>query len=137
MKYATEYSEISENIVPKIPSSEVGAQVIEELTVRGINTIATMGFSVAQAQAMAEAHARGLRKSKDNTHCFVVYIPGIYLDYLNEQVSQKKTDIEPEILGCAGILISRRIYQLFKERKYKADLNGVANGNFMPKGDCF
>src|SRR5438094_466558 len=50
-----EYREIGENIFVKVPSTPAGAIAMEELVGLGVHTIATLGFSVAQALCMAEA----------------------------------------------------------------------------------
>ncbi|MBI4232510.1 hypothetical protein HY605_04730 [Candidatus Peregrinibacteria bacterium] len=126
MKYATSYSKIAVNAISKIPSTKIGAQAIEELTAMGINTVATMGFSVAQTIAMAEAYERGLKKSRSKPKCFVVIIPGIFCDYLDDLVKNKGISIVPEILRSAGVIISRLVYKIFKERGYKADI--IAGG---------
>lgn len=125
MKYAISYSKIAVNAIPKIPCTKVGAEAIVELTAKGINTIVTMGFSVSQGIYIAEAYERGLNKRKSNSpkpRCFFVIIPGVFLDYLKELVQSKSINIAPEVLNSAGIILTRLVYKLFKERKYQADL---------------
>ena len=119
------YSKIGINVVPKIPSTEVGAKAIEQLTAMGINTIATMGFSVAQAVAMAKAYECGLtylQKSCQKPRCFVVIIPGVFDDYLNELVEKIGINITPGIIRYAGNAWCRRVYKIFEEQGYHADL---------------
>jgi transaldolase len=123
---ATRYSQIAPNVIPKIPSTEVGIQAVEVLTTMGIHTICTMGFSVAQNVAMAQAYERGLegfRGKGQSPRCFVVIIPGILDEYLSGQVQLLNLfDVKPEVLRYAGAAIVRRSYRLFKERGFRANL---------------
>jgi len=119
------YSKIGINVVPKIPSTEVGAKAIEQLTAMGINTIATMGFSVSQAITMAKAHECGLKylqKHGQKPRCFMVIIPGIFDDYLNELVDKIGITITPGITRYAGNAWCRTVYKIFEEQGYHADL---------------
>jgi transaldolase len=126
VRHATSYCRIGPNVVPKIPSTKTGAQAVEELAAKGINTICTMGFSVAQNIAMAEAYESGLKhleRGKQLPRCFVVIIPGILDEYLSEQVELLEIfDVTTEILRLAGNAVVRHSYRVFKERGYRADL---------------
>lgn len=125
IRFAVCYSKIGVNVVPKIPSTKVGSQAIEQLTAMGINTIATMGFSVAQAIAMAEAYERGLkylRPSAQRPRCFVVIIPGVFDDYLNELAEKIGISNTTGIIRYAGNAWCRVVYKIFQEKGYNADI---------------
>ena len=53
---------LAPNIQVKFPATAAGIAAIEEATARGVNTIATVSFTVSQALAAAEAAERGLRR---------------------------------------------------------------------------
>src|SRR4030042_3161000 len=112
------YSRIAPNVIPKIPASPIGKHAIEELVSRGINIIATMGFSVSQAIHIAESYMKGIKGLRKKPKLFYVIIPGIFCDYLNELIINNKIDISPEIAGSAGLILTRRVYEIIKQRKY-------------------
>lgn len=121
------YSEISDNITVKVVSTEVGIKAVEELTARGIHTTHTEGFSVAQAIAFAEAYERGLKRlgnTEKTPAGFVVHIAGIFDDYLTDLAERENLDVPAEYIAQAGVAVSRRIYHVFQERRYKALLLG-------------
>jgi len=120
------YAGMAPNVAPKIPSTEVGIHAVEVLTAIGIPTICTMGFSVAQNVAMAEAYERGLAVFSGKGSppaCFVVIIPGILDEYLTTQVQLLNAfHVDPTILRFAGDAVARHSYQVFRERGYRASL---------------
>jgi transaldolase len=120
------YAALAPNVAPKIPSTEVGIHAVEVLTAIGIPTICTMGFSVAQNVAMAEAYERGLAAFAGRGRspaCFVVIIPGILDEYLTTQVQLLNAfHVDPDLLQHAGNAVARHSYSLFRERGYRANL---------------
>jgi len=114
------FSKLGENVGIKIQSTYVGIKAIEELTANGINTICTKGFSVAQGVAMAEAYERGLDNTNTKPICFVVNIAGIFDEYLSK--SEEAKGIDPNCIRYAGIAMNRKLYHIFKKRKYRARL---------------
>jgi transaldolase len=120
------YSSLAPNVAPKIPSTEVGILAVEVLTAIGIPTICTMGFSVAQNIAMAEAYERGLTARAGQGPepiCFVVIIPGILDEYFATQVQLLNAfHVDPDTLRQAGNAVARHSYRIFRERGYRANL---------------
>ncbi len=120
------YARLAPNVAPKIPSTEVGILAVEVLTAIGIPTICTMGFSVAQNIAMAEAYERGLTAlagGGSEPICFVVIIPGILDEYFATQVQMLNAfRVDPDLLHQAGNAVARHSYRIFRERGYRANL---------------
>jgi transaldolase len=122
---------LGENIIIKLPATPVGAQAMEELTARGWSTIGTMSFAVAQYVLMAEAHARGLRRTKQKPRCLITMLPGIFDEYLVEDAKRRGITVAPEILRQAGITTARAAYRVRRERGYAAQiLSGGARSTF-------
>jgi transaldolase len=122
---AETYAALAPNLLPKIPSTEVGARAVEELAARGVSAIATMGFSVSQGVAMAEAYERGLRRCGPTAirpRCYFVIIPGVFDDYLKVIVERDSVTIDPNTLRWAGIAVARAVYRTFTDKGYKAEL---------------
>ncbi len=59
---AVRLAALAPNIQVKFPATAAGIAGIEEATARGVNTTATVAFTVSQAIAAAEAAERGLRR---------------------------------------------------------------------------
>jgi len=124
LEKAQTYSKLGKNVAVKIQSTKAGAKAIEELTALGVNTICTKGFSVSQGIEMAEAYERGLERTVLKPKCFVVNIAGILDEYLAEVAEAQKIDIAPESISHAGVTMTRVLYRIFKERDYKAYIQG-------------
>ncbi len=120
------YASMAPNVAPKIPSTEVGIRAVEVLTAIGIPTISTMGFSVAQNVAMAEAYERGLAAfagKGPQPVGYVVIIPGILDEYLTSQVQLLNAfHVDVAMLHHAGNAVAQHSYRVFRERGYRARL---------------
>lgn len=128
---AEKFRTLGENIIIKLPATPVGAQAMEELTARGWSTIGTMSFAVAQYILMAEAHQRGLRRTKKKPRCLITMLPGLFDEYLAEDAKRRGINVAPEILRQAGITTARAAYRVRQERGYAAQiLSGGARGTF-------
>lgn len=64
LEQGLELAALGSNVMVKIPGSQEGYQVIEELTARGISTNNTTSFTVAQYVACMNAVSRGLVRAK-------------------------------------------------------------------------
>jgi len=66
LKQALDLTEINPNVMIKVPGSQEGYEVIEELTARGISTNNTLTFVLPQLVDCAQSVKRGLEKAKKN-----------------------------------------------------------------------
>ena len=66
LKQALDLAEINPNVMIKVPGSQEGYEVIEELTARGISTNNTLTFVLPQLVDCAQSVKRGLEKAKKN-----------------------------------------------------------------------
>lgn len=118
------YSKWAPNMAVKIPTTSAALPVVEELAAKGIALCTTLNFSVAQAIAAAEAYERGLAKARrkgiQTKPCFVVQQGGRLDDYLLDIARDSRIPVLPEDVMNAGNIVSKRSYQLFRERGYSA-----------------
>lgn len=121
---ALQYRKLGENIFVKMPSTPAGAIAMERLTAMGVNTIATLGFSLSQALFMAEAYERGLKRSKTQPGCYVTYIAGILEDYLQAENERLDLRVSDSLIAQAGCIGHRATYRAMKSRGLKAILIG-------------
>lgn len=132
---ALEFHNLAENIVVKIPATEVGLQAIEEATALGVSVNVTVSFSVAQAVHAAEAIERGLttrEASGGETASMgpVVTIMGGRLDdWLKVVVAREKIYLDHSALEWGGIAALKRAYGIFQERGFRARLLSAAFRN--------
>ena len=120
LQEAETFRRLGENIIIKVPATIVGAQAMEELTARGWPTIGTMCFAVDQYIYLAEAHRRGLRRTKTSPRCLITMLPGIFDEYLAENAARRGVTILPETLRCAGIATAKATYAVRRQRGYEA-----------------
>lgn len=123
LRQALEVSAYEPNMGMKIPATEAGMTVIEELAAKGVVTISTVSFSVAQAIAAQEAYERGRARSGNagKLHLFnySVMIIGRLDEYLVAKTEKEKLDIPLDIVEMAGLAVTKKINRIFKERDYK------------------
>jgi len=128
---AETFHALGENIIIKLPATPVGAQAMEELTARGWSTIGTMCFAVSQYILLAEAHERGLRRTKKKPRCLITMLPGLFDEYLVEDAMLRGVTLAAETLRLAGITTARAAYRIRQDRGYAAQiLSGGARGTF-------
>jgi transaldolase len=120
LREAETFHELGENIIIKLPATATGVQALEELTARGWSTIATMSFSVPQYVCMAEAHRRGLERTKQRPRCLITILPGMFDEYLAEDAARRGVNISSDVLGQAGLTAARAAYNIYRQRKYEA-----------------
>ena len=123
---------LAPNLHVKFPATEAGIAAIEEATAQGVNTNATVSFTVAQAIAAAEAVERGLdRRAADGGDIagmcpMVVLMIGRLDDWLKAQIERDGLAVDPGAPNWAGIAVLKRTYALFRERGYRARLLAAA-----------
>ncbi|MDZ5252141.1 transaldolase family protein [Clostridium sp. LIBA-8841] len=123
-----ELSNVIENSQIKLPASKAGIEAFEELTYLGVSINATVSFTCPQAIAVAEAVERGLNRrleeglSIDHMHPVCTIMVGRLDDYLKDYTKEHNIDIDPEILGLAGVTTCKNTYKLYKERGYHTKL---------------
>ncbi|WP_076465715.1 transaldolase family protein [Actinomyces mediterranea] len=109
------------NVMVKIPGTESGIRVLEELAARGIPTTATVCVSASQILAAADAYERGVKRAiaagitpAPSTSAFVMGRLQDYLAHLNE--TQGK-GLATEDLEEAVVAVARRLVRALEERE--------------------
>ena len=122
------FHDLGENVIIKLPATVEGARALEKLTARGWSTIGTMCFSVDQYIHMAEAHRRGLQRTRKKPRCLITMLPGMFDEYLAEDAARRGVDVSDEVRCQAGLCTARAAYRICRERNYEAEiLSGGAN----------
>lgn len=124
LKMALEVHHLAANMQVKIPTTKAGIKVLEEATYQGVSVMATLGFSVSQAIAAAEAIERGLARRKQegidtslmNPVCAVLL--GMQEEWLKTYSEQEKIVVDPNALLWAGTAITKKVETIFKEKGY-------------------
>jgi len=118
---AIEATAMEPNMGVKIPATQAGMEVIEEMAARGAVTISTISFSTAQAVAAQEAYERGRKraaKRDDRVFNYSVMIIGRLDEYLLAKAKRENLDISADDINMAGLAVTKRINALFDERGY-------------------
>jgi len=116
-----EATDMEPNMGLKVPATEAGMQVIEEMAARGAITISTVSFTTAQAIAAQEAYERGRKRAAtQDGHAlnYSVMIIGRLDEYLLAKAEREKIDISPDDINQAGLAVTKNINRIFKERGY-------------------
>jgi transaldolase len=118
------------NIMVKLPGTKEGIEAVQVLTAEGVPTNVTLGFTVPQLVATAEAAKAGLaearRRGTDLRHwrsCAVMML-GRYEDHpiLRAQAEERGICLKEADLRWAGIAILREAHRIFRERGYPTKL---------------
>lgn len=118
-----------ENVMIKVPSTDAGLKVIESLTSKGINVNATLIFSLAQYEGVANAYYRGLSELVKNdgdvskvrsvASVFISRIDASIDKIIDEKISKEGDDELKGRLtsfkGKAAVANARLIYAKSKE----------------------
>ena len=115
-------STFCKNVMVKIPGTNAGVKVLEELAALGIPTTPTVCVSVAQLVAVGQAYERGCARAKKaglpvaaSTGAFVM---GRLQDYLASLNSQRGSPVSTSDLETAVLAAVKRTYQIFKKEGY-------------------
>ncbi len=118
------------NIMVKIPGTAEGVEAVRILTGEGIPTNVTLGFTVAQLVAVAEAAQAGLVEARcrgtdlRNWRSCAVMMLGRYEDAppMKAQAAACGIQLSEADLRWAGIAIFRKAYRIYQERGYPSKL---------------
>lgn len=109
-----------ENVMVKIPGSDAGIAVLEELAARGIPTNPTVCVSVAQTVAAAEACDRGRARARaagiEPQRSSAAFVMGRLQDYLTVLNAERDTRLSFDDLTSAALAVAKRCYQVLRER---------------------
>jgi transaldolase len=115
------------NVMFKIPATKAGYKAIEELTACGINVNATLIFSVAQYEKVANAYIRGLSRLSEreldlNTAHSVASVFVSRIDtYIDDILSKDKKTAS--LKGNAAVansgLIFKKYLDIFSDEKFR------------------
>ena len=114
------------NIMVKIPGTAEGIEAVRILTAEGIPTNVTLGFTVAQLVAVAEAARDGLEEARRRgtdlrswRSCAVMML-GRYEDAppMKEQAAERGITLSEADLRWAGVAIFRKAHRIYQERGY-------------------
>lgn len=138
VEQAVRFSQLADNIIVKIPATSVGICAIEQATYRGVSVNVTVSFSVAQALHASAAIERGIERRAaeglpDREFGSVVTIMcGRLDDWLKTYAQRHRLLVEPGYLDWAGVAVTKRAYQLFAERGYRARILAAAFRSALP-----
>lgn len=132
VEQAVRFAGLAPNIQVKFPATAAGIVAMEEATALGVNTNATVSFTVAQALAAAEPVERGLErraKAGDDVASMtpiVTIMIGRLDDWMKVLIEQDALAVNPGAPNWAGIAVFKRAYGIFRERGYRSRLLAAA-----------
>jgi transaldolase len=114
------------NIAVKLPATAAGLDVLEECVAEGITCTATVSFTLPQALWIGERHLAGCRRARaagiEPGRCFAVIMIGRLDDFLREVAHDTQAQVSEEDIRQAGLAVTKRAYQMYRERGYEAVL---------------
>ena len=128
VRQAVEFSKLADNIIVKIPATEIGLQAIEQAAFEGVSVNVTVSFTVAQAVRGAEAIERGLDRRRkaglpDQEFGHVVTVmAGRLDDWLKTWVTRNRILLDPGHLEWAGVAVCKEAYRQFILRGFRSRL---------------
>jgi len=110
------------NLVIKLPATRAGIEAYEECTAAGLNTAATLSFTVPQVLAVAEARERGKKRAlaagiRPGLSIAVMMV-GRLDDYLRDVASDRKSAATEQDIIQAGTACIKNAYRIFNEKGY-------------------
>ncbi|MBL8895882.1 MAG: hypothetical protein JNJ53_14865 [Rhizobiales bacterium] len=123
LRQGEELAAIGRNVMVKIPGSQQGYEVIEELTARGIPTNNTTSFTVPQYVACMNAVSRGLERAKSANvdlsrwRSVITHMSARLgnIGDLKSQAEARGISLSPEDILHGELAVMKRAYRLGKE----------------------
>ena len=106
------------NVMIKVPATAEGIPALAQLIADGVNVNATLIFSLAHYNAIADAYISGLEKlsASGGDVSRVASVASFFLSRMDTAVDQKlKADGNTELLGLAAVTNARLAYIRFGE----------------------
>jgi len=123
LKMGITLSRFAPNIMVKIPGTEAGIYVLEELAALGIPTNPTVCVSISQMKAAAEAYERGVDRAVKNNikpaPSSSAIVLGRLQDYLSKLNGERDTGLTFYELECAALAVAKRCCDIFAQHQYK------------------
>lgn len=127
---ALELSQLSPNVMIKVPGTKEGVQVIRELTSRGISTNSTLCFVVSQFVAVAEAVQDGLleaRRKGVNLSGWRSVVTQMSARWENAKEFDRDAEVnevrlDESLKRLASIAIFKRAHLIFRWRAYPSKM---------------
>ena len=114
------------NVVIKLPATKAGIRAYEECAALGYNVAATVGFTVPQVLAVAEAAKRGIEQARKSglkaPLTIAVLMVGRLDDYLRDVAHDQEAGVSESDIRQAGTACIKKAYQLFAQRGYETYL---------------
>jgi transaldolase len=104
------------NLSAKIPVTADGLTAIAVLAAEGLTLTLTEVMSVQQAMDACEVWEQAVRGLKVQPVAYLAHIPGIFDEHLQHQAQAQHLDIEPDLLWQAGVAVSKKIFDLMRQR---------------------
>ena len=129
-RQALEIAAVAPNVMVKIPGSQEGYDVIEELTARGIPTNNTTSFAVPQYVACINAVNRGLETAKKNNVDLsrwrsVITHMSARLGSLGDlawQAEARGIRLTPEDVQLGELAVMKRAYRYIRENNHPSKM---------------
>lgn len=137
LNQALYFHSLAPNLQVKMPTTRASLKAFEEATYRGVSINSTVGFTVAQSVAVAEAVERGLdRRRKEGLDCssmnpVCTIMVGRVDDWLKKVAEKQGIITDPGYLEWAGVAVFKHAYQIFQKRGFTTKLLSAAYRNHM------
>ncbi len=124
LRQALELAAINPNVMIKVPGSQQGYEVIEELTARGISTNNTLTFILPQLVDCAETVRRGLEKARKNNvdlsrwRSVITHMESRYGDLggLRDAAAEKGIELTEGDVRLAELAIFKKAYRYLEDK---------------------
>jgi transaldolase len=129
IRHARKNAKVQPNIMAKVPVTEEGLAAIRTLAAECIPINATECMTVRQVLDVCEVYVEAVKGMSKPAPLFFSLITGIYDEYIQGYVRDKKIDISPDVLWQAGMSVARKVHALVQERSYPCGfIGGGARG---------
>ena len=119
-----ESAAFGKNMMAKIPVTEDGLWLIEEMVKHNIPICATEIFAVDQAVAVMDCYEAASLRYGHKPPIYITHITGIMDDYFKDVVVKENINISDEALAVAGTSVAYEIYRKLTERGFEGRMLG-------------
>ncbi len=126
LEQAHRYHRWADNIMIKLPATQAGIEVVQQLAAEGIPVCCTINISTSQAIAVAQAYEKGRKRALESgirpAPCLVVQQIGRLDDYIRDVAMDSRASLSEDDVRMAGMAVFKRTYAIFQREKYASTI---------------
>jgi len=127
-----------DNLLIKVPATPAGIEAVEQLIAHGVSVNVTLMFSLAHADAVAQAYVRGLERLQQTGGDLqrVMSVASLFLSRVDTLIDKQFDELGGDALALRGktaVAMAKLAYQHYLERFHGSSFAALAAAGARPQ----